>query len=278
MLENSRKAIQAEDFPDAIHAAQSARDACADPARALFYEADAQMLSRQFEQAAATLHTLLDANPRNEAALELLGQLQYLTDHDADAEASFQRAIAVAPQDPEPHYKLGRMYYQDARFEEAQTQLQAAIQLDRNFYKAYDNLGLCEDALGNKDAALHDYLKALELVNKDHPEYDTVYENLAEFMLRQNDNQRAFNLAVEAAKRNPHNPRNFFLAGKALDQAGHDDVSLRWLKRAAQIDPAYPDPHYLMARIYKKQGKSAEANAEMDAFKALADKAPKVRR
>ena len=39
--------------------------------------------------------------------------------------------------------------------------------------------------------------------------------------------------AAEAAQRNPAEPRNFFLAGKALVQAGRSDLSVRWFEQAA---------------------------------------------
>lgn len=261
-----------------MDAAQSARKLCADPAHALFYLADAQMLSRQFAPAEQTLRTLLASDPANAQALDLLGQVQYLNNDDKDAEVTFRKAIAAAPTNPEPHYNLGRMYYEDERFQEAAAQFQMVIQFDGGFYRAYDNLGLCDEALGHDQLALQHYLKALALVYKNHPEYDTVYEDLAEYMLKQGDSQRAFNLAAEAATRNPGNPRNFYLAGKALDQAGHEQTSLRWLKRAAGMDPAFPEPHYLMARIYWRLGDATEAKAEMNTFHTLSDKAPKVRR
>lgn len=277
-LEKSRQAIKAEDFSVAIDAAQSAARACPDHSRALFYVADAQMLSKQFAAAIDTLHASLAISPQDEPALELLGEVQYLDDHDAEAETAFRKAIAAAPENPEPRYMLGRLYYEGSRYQEAAAQLQSAIQIDPKLYKAYDSLALCQEALGDNDAALKSYLKALELVYKDHPEYDTVYADLAEFMLKQGDRQRAFNLAAEAARRNPRNPRNFYLAGKVLMDGDHADASLRWLKRAAQIDPAYPEPHYLMARIYKMQGRDADATAEVRLFKTLEDRAPKIKR
>ena len=39
-------------------------------------------------------------------------------------------------------------------------------------------------------------------------------------MIKVGDYQRAFDLAAEAAERNPDEARNFFLAGKALVQLG----------------------------------------------------------
>ena len=98
--------------------------------------------------------------------------------------------------------------------------LRRATALDPRAYKAWDNLGLASEALGDVAQAQQHYLKAIALVHKDHPRYDVVYANFADLLIKLGNYQRAFDLAAEAAQRNPDEPRNFFLAGKALVQLG----------------------------------------------------------
>jgi tetratricopeptide (TPR) repeat protein len=278
LLRESEAFIRAQNFPAAISSSQRATGICADPRDAWLLMARAQMLSKQFDAAVRSFHTVLASDPANVSALLLLGETQYLMNHDDEARSSFQKAMAAAPNQPEPHYYLGRMDYADGRIQDAVDQFQSAIRLDGTFYKAYDNLGLCYEAQQHNGLAMESYSKALGLVYKDHPEYDSVYLNLAEFMLKLGNNRKAFDLAEEAASRVPGNPRSYFLAGKALDRDGHDDLSLRWLQKAAQMDPAYPDPHYLLARIYRKQGRQADAEAEAATFQKLLKSAPAVPR
>jgi predicted Zn-dependent protease len=85
-------------------------------------------------------------------------------------------------------------------------------------------------------------------------------------------------LAAEAVQRNPDVPRNYLLAGRALEQAGENQDSLRWLLRAAQMDPTYPDPHLQLARVYRKLGDAAKAKQEAAIFEQLSAKAPAIRR
>lgn len=277
-LERSERAIAKQNFSTAIAEARDGLAGCTDQASLLLALARAQMLSRQFAAAEQSLRALLKKSPQDLSALILLGQVQYLDDHDMDAANSFQRAIAAAPQNPAPRYWLGRLDYQDGRISEAMNQLQAALQLAPGYYRAWDNLGLCYEALGQNGRAMENYVHALNLVYKDHPEYDSVYLNMSELLLKLGNNQKAFDLASEAASRNSGNPRSYFLAGNALVQAGKEDASLHWLLQAAKIDPAYPDPHYFMARVYRKEGKMADANRETEAFKKLQASAPHVRR
>jgi hypothetical protein len=44
------------------------------------------------------------------------------------------------------------------------------------------------------------------------------------------------------------------------------------LEQAARLDAAYAEPHYALARIHRRQGRVAEADAEIQIFQRL--KAP----
>ena len=113
---------------------------------------------------------------------------------------------------------------------------------------------------------------------KDHPEYDVVYANFADLLIKLGNFQRAFDLAAEAAQRNPGDPRNLFLAGKALVQLGRSDLSVRWFEQAIALNADYPEPHYLLSQAYRKLGRTDDADRELKAFQAAAARAPKERR
>ena len=115
-------------------------------------------------------------------------------------------------------------------------------------------------------------------MHKAHPRYDVVYANFADLLIRLGNFQRAFDLAAEAAQRNPDEPRNFFLAGKALVQVGRSDVSLRWFEQAIKLNPDYPEPHYLLSQAYRRLGRVEDADRELKSFQAASARAPKERR
>ena len=211
-------------------------------------------------------------------ALKVKAKALYLLRRDADAEAALKRAAARAPGDAEIPYDLGRIYYQQGRHQEAAESLRRAIALDARAYKAWDNLGLASEALGDVAQAQQHYLKALALVHKDHPRYDVVYANFADLLIKLGDYRRAFDLAAEAAGRNPDEARNFFLAGKALVQLGESDISVRWFEQAIALNADYPEPHYLLSQVYRRLGRSADAERALKSFQAASARAPKERR
>jgi tetratricopeptide (TPR) repeat protein len=278
LQEQSAQFASKWNYPAAATTLQKALSVCSNHKQVLLTLAKAQMLAQQFSPALDSLHLLLVEDPKNIEALIVQGEVFYLLNKDSDAESSIVKAIHIAPEDADPHYWLGRIYYEDSRLQEATEQFQEALKLNHDAYRAYDGLALCYENVGDIRSTVQTYMQGIALVYKDHPNYDVIYADFAEFLLRYGENQKAFSLAAEAATRNPYQPRNFFLAGKASEETGKYDVSIRWLTKAAEMDPTYPDPHYLLARIYRRTGNIKAAASESSIFQALSAKAPQVRR
>ena len=237
----------------------------------------AQLMAQRLDESVATFDALLKVDPQNKDALKLRGDALYILGREQDAEKSLETAIAVDPAHTASRYALGRIYYQQNRFPEAIDMLKKIIEQEPGHFRAHDNLGLCYAALRQDADALKHFLKALDLVHKQHPDYDTVYANAANFFLERNEFQKAFQLGVEAAKRNPRSARNFFLTGKALVRLEKPELSIRWFREAASLDPTYSEPHYWLANVYRKLGKAEDANQALAKFRELS-KAPKVKR
>jgi tetratricopeptide (TPR) repeat protein len=252
--------------------------ACGATAPLLLALGQAHLLAQHPADAIAALDRIPVDDADYLQVLKVKAKALYLLRRDPEAEAVLKRAAARAPTDAEIPYDLGRIYYQQGRHKEAAESLRRATELDARAYKAWDGLGLATEALGDVAQAQQHYLKALALVHKDHPRYDVVYANFADLLIKLGNYQRAFDLAAEAAQRNPAEARNFFLAGKALVQAGRSDLSLRWFEQAIALNADYPEPHYLLWQAYRKLGREADAERAMKSFQAASARAPKERR
>src|SRR5688572_370867 len=252
--------------------------ACGPSAALLVALGQAQLLAQRPADAVATLDRIPVEDPDYLQALKVKAKALYLLHRDPEAEDTLNRAAARAPADAEIPYDLGRMYYQQGRHTDAAASLRRAIDLDPRAYKAWDNLGVTSAALGQVAEAQQHYLKAISLVHKDHPRYDVVYANFADLSIRIGNYQQAFDLAAEAAQRNPNDPRNLFLAGKSLVRLGRSDLSVKWFEQAIALDADYPEPHYLLAQAYRKLGRIADAERALKAFQAAAARAPRERR
>lgn len=246
--------------------------ACSNHMEMLLVLAKAEMLSKQFNSSLSTLHLLLAENPSNTDALITEGEVLYLQGDQSGAVELLKHAIQLTPTSVESHYVLGRIYYAGSNVEKATEQFQEVLKLDPGNYKAYDGLALCYENSAKITLAADTYMKGIALVYQDYPHYDVIYADFAEFMLRYGVTHKAFDLAVEAAARNPGEPRNMLLAGRALYEAGQLQESVKWLERASEINPAYADPHYFLARVYRRLGRMDEAKQESAAFERLEEK------
>ncbi len=278
ILERARQAYESRQYGVAVSEFQRALPACNQAPAALNGLGQAQLMAGNFAESIATLDRLLAREPRNVSAMKLKADAQYLLGHDHDAESTLLRAIETDPRGQDAIYALGRMYYQQARYDAAIEQFRKVLALDPKSYKAYDNLGLCYEGLNDNPQAIRNYLSDSDLVFKDHPEYDWTYGNLANLMLKLGEYRKAFDLSVEAAKRNPNSARNCFLTGKALVKLDKPELSERWLKRASELDPDYAEPRYLLSQVYRQLGRQEDARRELEAFQEIGKRMPRKRR
>jgi tetratricopeptide (TPR) repeat protein len=271
-------AMQKRQFEVAIQRFQSALTACPADRGLRLDLGNAYFMGRHFQQAKDVALEVLRSDPGNAVALEIKANSEYLL---GDSRAAIDTFIGLLDRHPENEpaaYMLGRIYYQEDNVDQAIGQFERVLRLNAYSYKAYDNLGLCYEAKGDNDKATRYFLTAIKLVEKNHPNYDTAYADFAELLLKTGDVQKAFDAASMAANRNPMSARNFYLGGKALDQLGKTKLALNWLQRSAALDPSYPQPVYLLSRVYHKLGETEKAQEAQRRFIELQAKLPAKRR
>jgi tetratricopeptide (TPR) repeat protein len=278
LLELSRTYASKRDFDRAISTAQQylKTDPMSIPGRLTL--ANAYFMAQRLTEARALAQEILQAEPGQPAALKIKGNAEYLLGGTSTAIATFIDLLDRHPEDKEAPYMLGRIYYQESRVDQAMGQFQRVLKIDAHSYKAYDSLGLCYEAKGDNDRAVRYFLTAIKLVENDHPEYDSAYADLAELLLKTDNAQKAFDAASKAAKRNPYSARDFYLGAKALEQLGKFDLCVNWLQRSVALDPNYPEPEYLLARVYRQLGQQEKAEAARKKFLDAKAKEPGPRR
>jgi tetratricopeptide (TPR) repeat protein len=278
LLDASRSSAQARDYPEAIRAARQFVDLEKGSVEGKLALANAYFMAQRLPDALEYAESVLKTEADQPAALKLKGNIEYLLGKTDDAVNVFIFLLDHYPQDADGAYMLGRIYYQEGRIDYAMGQFQRVLKIDPKSYKAYDNLGLCYQASGDAGLAIRNFLTAIKLVEKDHPDYDWAYANLASLLIDEGDAEKAYDAAAKAANRNPNSARNLYLGGKALWKLGKTDLCLNWLQRAAALDPKYPEPFYLLARVYSQLGQEDHAKAALDKFRALKAGAPRQRK
>lgn len=262
LLDLAQAQVAHRDFADAVNSAQEYLRTDPSSAAGRIMLANAYLMGGRLKEALAEATVVLRSDRGSIGALEIKGNASYLLGNFSDAKDAFIALMERHPSNEEAPYMLGRMYYQEGYIDLAVGQFERVLKLNPRSYKALDNLGLCYQARGDNDKAVRCFLSSIRLVQTDHPEYDWPYANLADLLLKTGDNQKAYDAAAKAADRNPRSARNFYLGGKALCNLGKTELCMNWLQRSNAIDPNYPEPLYLLARVYHQLGqeeKSAEA-------------------
>ncbi len=278
LLEVARALTSQRKFDQAIETANEFLTAEPGSIPGLLVLANALFMDQQWEKCREVLDKVLAVEPDNPTALLLEGNNEYILGNTGEAEKALQRLLARRPEDVDAAYMLGRIYYMDNRAEYAMGMFQRVLRLDPKHYKAWDNLGLCYDAVGDPEMAIRHFLTAIKLVEKDHPEYEWPYANLADLLLRQNRYEEAYRAATQAAKRNPYRARNFFLGGKALIKLGRMKDARKWLERAVALDPDFPDSLYALGQLYIKLGDKQKGIETLKRFREAKRKTPAQRR
>jgi tetratricopeptide (TPR) repeat protein len=123
----------------------------------------AAMDRRDWKAAVANLQIAGERSPRDAVVHLNLGTALFLAGDRARARASFQRAIAIAPDLPKPHFTLGLVAESDGDDREAISHFETAVRLDPNYLEARASLADALRRTGQVDASLPHYLNVLSL-------------------------------------------------------------------------------------------------------------------
>jgi Flp pilus assembly protein TadD len=274
----ARSLMQTRDYQTAVQRFQEAVASCPGQRSLRLGLAQAYLMGQRVKDALAESEAILREYPDEPAALKIRGNAAYLASDFTMAKDTFIRLLDRHPTDEEGAYMLGRIYYQEGNIDLAIGQFQRVRKINPGHYKALDNLGLCYQAQGDEEAARRYFLAAIKLVEKDHPDYEWPYTNLADLLLKSGDAQRAFDAASKAANRNPQSARSFYIGAKALDQLGKPELALNWLERAVSLNAASSESWYLLARIYRKLQQNDKAEEAQEKFRELKAREPAQRR
>ena len=188
------------------------------------------------------------------------GRQQFNERHFDLAAPSFERALKLCPDAERLSLllQIARSQLVAQRVSEALRTIERALGVDPRNTAALKVQSDARYLLGHDEAAAQPLLAARRIDPK-NPEFPYA---LGRIYYQQHRYADAVPLFQEAL---------------ALDSKSYKAYE-RWLKRAAELDTRYAEPHYLLAQAYKKQGAEADALRELDQFKRLASSQPRERK
>ena len=174
-------------------------------------------------------------DPNSAAAHILAGEALDGLSRTPEAIAEFQAAAATSPREPNVHFGLGYLHWKMRQYDDASTEFEQELVNDPDHAQALAYLGDIEMKRNNPEKALSLLRKAVE---------------------RRNDLRIAY-----------------LDMGVILAQQNHHQEALAALQHAERLDPAQPDAHLRLGRLYQVMGDKPAAQKEFARLRELHQKA-----
>ena len=178
----------------------------------------------------------------------------------------------MAPENAEARYHLGRVRYQQNRFDEAIKSFQEVLRLEPNNVNAQDNLGLCLEAKNQMEDAIAAYQKAIEMDKKNLRQSAQPYLDLGALLVKTNQSEEGISHLLKAAEIDPRLSQVRYQLGKTyFDLHRYSDAQTA-AEEAARLDPKDSATHYLLGRIYQRLNKPELSAKEFELTEELRQK------
>jgi tetratricopeptide (TPR) repeat protein len=179
------------------------------------------------------------------------------------AVAQMEQAVRLSAGDPKFVQRLGRMYLELGRLQEAESHSLWALESQRDSAETWGLRGDCLKATGELDDALAAYHRALAL----QPDYAEVQLQAAKIYLSQRRYDRLLatlgrlqdGVGVDDAP-----PQVDLLQGIAMRELGRDEEARRCFARACNKDATDATPHLQMAELALARGEVVAARTSLE--------------
>jgi tetratricopeptide (TPR) repeat protein len=226
--------IQTGQLPEAVANLQAALAARPNDPDLLYYLGRASGLLSK-----QSIDTLLAAYPDSPRAHQALGENYFVLRQMPDAEKEYREALRLRPDVPEVHLELGEVYAGAFQWPKAEEEFRAQAKLQP----------------GNAEA---------------------VYR-LGAALLEQGKVREARTELLRADKLMPDMPETLYSLGKAASLEGDAGAAEKEWTKLLSIEKESSlaaQAHFALAGLYRKQGKTAAAQHEMQEFKKLQSSSP----
>ncbi len=221
-----------------------------------------------YKEADAALREVLNASP-NDLEAQALRIVWMARQHKlAPAQTELDKLLAKNPNYAPLHYAQGIVYMQrrtssdvtyirDSKelLSDAIKEFVKAVNLDSNYYQAYNAMGVATLQLGNKADAKDLFETALKI----NPQFATAYDNLGNLELINGNLAEAEKYLMQSLKYNSHNPTAMYHLGQVAVRQKDYNKALTWLNHAIHINPNSSPALTLQGECYLVQGNQAAA-------------------
>ncbi len=222
----------------------------------------------RYSEADAKLKEIINKNPADVSALALRAVSMAKQYKLAPAQQEIDKLIKKYPNNPDLHYAQGIVYMMRQTSSDvdyikntrglinsAIKEFVKTVNLDTNYYTAYNAMGVATLKLGNRKDARDLFNASLKI----NPSYATAYDNLGvlEMMSANLDSAEAY--FKKAMQYNSHNPTAWYHMAQVETRRGNYSKALTWINHSVHVNPNSSPALNLQGELYLKQGNQAAA-------------------
>ncbi|MDR1327145.1 MAG: tetratricopeptide repeat protein [Heliobacteriaceae bacterium] len=222
----------------------------------------------EYAQADKAIKEALAKNPDDIQALALRTVSMARQHKLTPAQDELNKLLKKYPNNSRLHYAQGMVYMnrqtssdvdyiRDTRnlINNAIKEFVAAVNIDNNYYQAYNAMGVATLKFGNKNDAVELFNTAIKI----NPNYANAYDNLGVVEFTDGNLNGAENYYKQALKLNTHNPTSMYHMGQVEAARGNLSGALTWINHSVHIQPSSSPGWNLQGELYLKQGNQAAA-------------------
>jgi tetratricopeptide (TPR) repeat protein len=220
------------------------------------------------DEADLKIKEMLDAKP-NDANLIALKAVSMAKQYKLDpAQFELDKLLKTNPNNPIAHYAQGYVYMQRQTASDvdyikttrglinsAIKEFVTAVNLDKNYYQAYNAMGVATLKLGNKSDALDLFNTSLKV----NSGFANAYDNVGVVEMMNGNLDAAETNFMKAMKYNTHNPTAWYHMSQVETRRGNYSKALTWVNHSLHVNPNSSPALTLQGELYLKQGNQSAA-------------------
>jgi tetratricopeptide (TPR) repeat protein len=260
--------FKARKFADAIAYFRKALELKPDYDLALINMANSYRALGKDDEAMVGYERYLEVDPRNAYVHYQMGEIARERGDDATAERRFKEALAIDPNVAPARVALGVLAFSRADFSNAEREMRTALEMKPDVRLAHFNLALVAESREDWPTAEAEYKQELRL----HADAFKTAFNLGRLYERLGNRDAEIAALKQAIEANDSFAEGYFYLAKAC-LAGDDlDRAAAMARKGLQVGPRSteaPLGHYVLAGVFTRRGRLADAERELAAGKSL---------
>ncbi len=222
----------------------------------------------RYSEADAKLKDILNKDPDDVTALALRAVSLAKQYKLQPAQQEIDKLIKKYPNNPDLHYAQGIVYMMRQTSSDvdyikntrglinsAIREFVKTVNLDTNYYTAYNAMGVATLKLGNRKDARDLFNASLKI----NPSYAVAYDNLGVLEMMGGNLDGAEAYFKKAMQHNSHNPTAWYHMAQVETRRGNYSNALTWINHSVHVNPNSSPALNLQGELYLKQGNQAAA-------------------